>query len=150
MEATGFKDVHERIPSSWRLIRRNVGRTREMTRTGQVCAGSGDASNWPSDLLQLYRCRSGLALLPGTLNVHLSPPVLIASFAQKFAWCGQRILMARCRVNDYPGVIIRTEANELTEHRVANNVLEVASDIHFTTTWELEAGTYVDVEICGN
>ena len=114
---------------------------------GTVRSGHGDAKQWPPDLKAIYDQASGLDLMPGTLNLELPVPLLIAPFARRLMWNDQSILMAECHVSEHPCVIIRTETNELTQHRVRNEIVEVASDLWLRKHFDLIDGAAVELRV---
>lgn len=120
---------------------------------GDVCDGKGRCSNWPEYLIEHYRRISGIDIIPGTLNVQLKtdyvlPPTCKRLFACE--WPGDEdVLIAHCCVNGYPGVIIRTQGNNVCGGRVEPSILEIASDICFRDHFDLRTGDSVRVRVCG-
>lgn len=119
--------------------------------TGRVVDGRGDCSKWSNKLLKHYQRLSGLALVKGTLNIVLPGSYSLSSKCQRLPandWDGSDdVLLEHCQVNGHPGVIIRTQDNELNGTLVPKSIVEVASDTNLRCHFNLRTGDSVELEV---
>ena len=92
-----------------------------------------------------------MQLYPGTLNVQLSQEWSIPNDAlvlDPSEYGGRvRIYIAKCRFMGRNAWILRTEANERGEGDHPRSIVEIASDLPLRTTFGLEDGMNVLLEL---
>ena len=118
---------------------------------GRVRDGKGHCSRWPEHLTAHYQRISGLPLIPGTLNVELEEAYCLPKTSHRLRaseWNGPHdVLLLGCRVDEHPGVIIRTEPNNQGSGPVPRTVLEIASDARLRVLLGLDSGDSVVVHV---
>ncbi len=118
---------------------------------GCVVDGQGHSSQIGGALLRQYQTLSGLDLVAGTLNVKLEAPYFLPVSSMRLRaseWGGPHdVLLLACRVQGAPGVIIRTEPNNFGQGPVEPNILEVGSDRKLRAEFNLQSGSFVEVEV---
>lgn len=124
-----------------------------MTLKGKVTSGIGDLSfrmNTVEGLLDAYYKKTGLSLVPGSLNVELDqiwsmPQNCIRLEKEEYSGKVSVSLLA-CKIFDTKAFIVRTdkvEAGQISTH--PKNIIEIISDIKFRDKYNLKDGDQVEI-----
>ena len=120
---------------------------------GKVESGVGDFGQWVEKLSAYYERKTGMKLYPGTLNVRLVDPYIIAAGCARLEaheYGGTvSVSIVPCRVLGRHGFILRTDANNDGTGRHPPTVLEIASDVKLRDEYNLADGDEISVEIEG-
>ncbi|MEO8185140.1 MAG: DUF120 domain-containing protein [Deltaproteobacteria bacterium] len=118
---------------------------------GTVRSGRGDFGFWLAKLEEHYRAKTGMVLFPGTLNLELAEPFRMPDHvlrleADEYGGTVSVSLIA-CRVFGRSAFILRTDANEQGTGHHPRTLIEIATDVKLRSTYGLEDGDAVDVEL---
>jgi CTP-dependent riboflavin kinase len=118
---------------------------------GTVKSGLGDAWFWVKKAEDILKKKTGLTVFPGTLNIELENPYNLIDdiiIIEKEEYGGQfQVLVKKCKINNHPACILRTEKNEEGSGDHPLNIIEVVSDINFRETYNLKDDDTILVEI---
>jgi riboflavin kinase, archaea type len=118
---------------------------------GRVCAGLGDAHVLMADHLDHYERKTGLRLVPGTLNLSLEqpfhfPPHRLRLEAAEYG--GTRsISILPCEIGHRPALILRTDRNDLGLGPHPKTIIEIAAEVRLRESLALSDGDVVEIRI---
>ena len=118
---------------------------------GRVVSGQGDLARWMRRYSDAYEQAVGARLEPGSLNVVLDEPWVMHRHEVRLeaADAGVGVALVRCRLDDEPCWVVRTDKNNagLGDHPLT--VVEVVSTVHLRSVLGLHDGDEVRVELRG-
>ena len=117
---------------------------------GRVVSGQANFGLWLQRLSDFYEKKTGMRLYPGTLNIELAtpyslPPEVMRLEANEYGG-SVSVSIVPCRIFDRQAFLLRTDQNERGAGHHAQNIIEIAADIHLRDAYQLEDGDWVDVE----
>jgi CTP-dependent riboflavin kinase len=118
---------------------------------GRVASGVGDLSKWMALRADAYAEKTGVRLLPGSLNVVLDHPwrVADASLRPEPPEYGVGMSIVPCRVEGIPAFILRTDDNNEGRGDHPPNVVEIAAAVHLRQALGLADGDEVEINVLG-
>jgi pimeloyl-ACP methyl ester carboxylesterase len=121
------------------------------TLRGRVVSGLGDFSQGTERLHAHYERKTGLRLVPGTLNVQLDapydlPPHPLRLEAHEYGGTVS-VNLFPCRIFGRRAFILRTDATEQGRGRHPRSLVEVATDVRLRDLFGLRDGDVVEIEV---
>ncbi len=122
---------------------------------GRVKSGMGDCSKRMEQvpgLLDAYSRKTGMHLVPGTLNVELETEYVVPKGRLMRLEAGEyggtvSVSIVPCKINSKEAFILRTDANEAGTGHHPRTIVEIASDVMLRERFALADGDEVAIEI---
>ena len=117
---------------------------------GKVVSGRGDFGLWIERLNVFYEQKTGMRFYPGTLNIELASPYLLPTKVIRLdadEYGGRvSVSIVPCRIFSCQAFLLRTDENEGGAGHHLRNIIEIATDIRLREAYQLEDGSWVEVE----
>jgi riboflavin kinase, archaea type len=118
---------------------------------GTVISGVGSFSYWMDKLQEHYTRKTGMQLVPGTLNLRLEQPYSLPKRglrleAEEYGGAVS-VNIVPCSILGRRAFLLRTDANEQGLGHHPKTVIEIATDVKLREAFQLEDGDRVKVYV---
>ncbi len=122
---------------------------------GEIRTGVGNFSYWLDKLEPYYTRKTGMRLIPGTLNVHL----ISGSYGtptnalrlEKEEYRGRvSVSIVPCKIAGRKAFILRPDTDTGKHGDPPERILEIATDVNLRDKYKLKDGDIVEIEVSEN